>query len=637
MPSERAHRLVVLALLLALAAVAMGPVAWPGRALWPWSDSLATALQLDAMHRALLGEGDWTRGALAWPLDGAVTQVDWLGGPALLSLPLHLLGLGALEKHALVCMLGMALGAWACHRVAQALLGPGAHTVVAALVGGFHPLTLGHLPYANLAHGEVKVIGALALGAGLSQRRPGLAALGGLALGGAGWFGFYQAAQAGLVGAILLLVAALARQGDRRSWLAALGGLGLGALSLGPVLQVYMEFQALHGVHIDAQALVAESWDPGIPLRFGEGSTPGGGGAASGGGWSLGSAGVVLGLGLALVGLPSLRRHPGPRWPFLALGLIALGAAALALGPELVWRGRRLGVPGPGRLLALIPGMDGLRAPVRWLGVAWMAMGVLSAHGALRLAARLPRLPAPLVPGLLAGILALLFVRPVASEPQDSLTLQPIYAQVDARPEAGAILDLLPPGGRTDLCACHLGHRLRGAMEHHRPLVGGLYARRVQALLNLNRMTLAWPAPETVELLRRVGVGQVLEHAPRGELQQEGISCQSASGHRLCTLTPLEPPLLAPEDLEVVQAPPVQALRWRRTPKTSGALQITCDGEKLSFPVTMWRTLTLIQRGSEGAALEIQLGRTCARSVEVAGHAPLLLRARDGARPWPTR
>ncbi len=624
------QRLAALALVLGVA-VALGRAAPLFGGLWPWSDSLATALQLHHLHGSWLGGGEWSRGAFGWPLDGAVTQLDWLGGAALLTLPLHLLGVDALDEHALVCGLGLALTALALSRAARALLGPGPHTWVAALVGAFHPIALQHLPYANLAQSWAGPLGALLVGAGLAGRRPRLAALGGLVLGGAGWLGFYQASHAAFVGGITLLAAASARQGDRRSWAALAGGLLLGALGLAPVMQVYVEFQRLHGVRTVAADLLAESWDLGWPQHLGGGSTPGGGGAAVDPRWDLGRAGLLLGLGLAMIGLPGvLRGRAGPRWPWLAVLGVVLGAAILALGPELLWRGQSTGLPLPGRLLAALPGMDGLRAPVRWLGVSFAAMSLLAARGALVLGERV-RLAPPLLTLALSGLL----VRPVMSEPRESLGLHPIYARLLSADAPGALLDLLPPGGRTDACACHLGHRLRAAMLHGRPLVGGLYARRVQALVDLNRVTQAWPAAETVELLRRVGVGLVLEHGPAGPVAREGVRCEELGGHRLCELEPWPHPLVASDALSEVEAAPVDALRWTRDPTAQRLLTVRCDDEELRFPTRLWRLLTELQHGRDGVVLELQLGRTCERSVQIPGHPPTLLRAEVEAPTWP--
>lgn len=618
--------------LLALAVVQLGGVAVPGRALWPWSDSLATAAQLEAMHLAWLGEGSLTRGALAWPLDGAVTQVDWLGGLALLSLPLHALGLHPVDVHAWVSALGLVATGLACHAVARALLGPGLHTWVAAVFGAFHPLSAGHLPYANLTHSELGVGGALLLGWGLKDARPRLAALGALLVGGAGWMGFYKATHAALMGAVVVIAALVGRRGDRRSYLAVAGGLLVGLASFAPVARVYATFQRRHGVGLDRRIPVGESYDPGWPTTFlNDSGVPGGGGVAVASGAELGPVAVGLALVLAALGAPSAWRR-GPRWAWgavLALGLLSTG---FAMGSELRWQGVLTGIPGPGRVLAWLPGMSGLRAPIRWLGVTWMALAVLAAGGA----AALGRLRGGRVlPLVVAAALAALLVRPVVSEPREALRLHPLYERVAEAAATGALLDRLPREGQPDAWGCHLGHRLLAQMGHHRPLVGVLVARRVGALTMVSRRTSSWPSPRAAALLRRMGVGLVLEHSPVAEVRLPGVRCEELEGHRLCELEPWPEPLVRHQDLEEVDSLPVDALAFAEAPSSERHLEVRCDGEALRFVVDQWRVLTRARTGETGPALQVQLGRRCAQELEVTSGEARWLRARTDARPWP--
>jgi hypothetical protein len=341
--------------------------------------------------------------------------------------------------------------------------------------------------------------------------------------------------------------------------------------------------------------------------------------------------GLILAFALGLVGLVAARRGPH-RAAWAAVVLAGLGGLLLALGPVVTWRGRATGLFGPLHWLSALPGLDGLRAPIRWLNVSFVALGLCAARGAQALAAGLRR---PIASGIPALILAPLLVHPVPAEPREALRLPPIYDEVARWPAPGALLDLLPGSGPSGGCSCHVGTRLRGALLHRRPLVGGTYARRISALQALNRETMAWPAPSAIELLRRIGVGLVLEHAPRGEIRVEGVRCGADPGHRLCALDPWPAPLVRAEDLEPVGAAPAHALRLAREPKGEGPIRVRCDGEVQGVDRGLWRTLTRLQWGSTGPALEVQLGRTCGEELAVEGGAPELLRAKAGARRWP--
>jgi hypothetical protein len=84
-------------------------------------------------------------------------------------------------------------------------------------------------------------------------------------------------------------------------------------------------------------------------------------------------------LALAAIGLAAAR----PRRAIAVYAAMALIAFVLSLGPQPALAGHRLPIPGPyGWLLAIVPGLDGLRAAARLATVVALALSVLAAFGA---------------------------------------------------------------------------------------------------------------------------------------------------------------------------------------------------------------------------------------------------------------
>jgi F5/8 type C domain len=82
---------------------------------------------------------------------------------------------------------------------------------------------------------------------------------------------------------------------------------------------------------------------------------------------------------------------------------IALVAFALSMGPEpVLWDGLRFSTGPYDWLAAVVPGLDGLRAPARFAPVVYVALAVLAAYGSSRL---LERMTAPAVRAAIALLL----------------------------------------------------------------------------------------------------------------------------------------------------------------------------------------------------------------------------------------
>ncbi len=598
-PADRTAGVGTVAVVVATVAGVWAPLLQGG--VPPWHDTVLSARAVQHLAAAALGPHPWTQGPVAWPLPDSLTQSDWMGLQAVLAAPALALGADPLATYLVVAALGTALTALAAAALSRALLGPGAHNAVAAVVVGLNPMALSQSHYANLSHAELGLLGVLLAGLGLSRRRWGMALAGGLLLGGASHMGFYVGAHALLLALGVVATAGLHRWGHPQAWAALAAGAGLGAASVLPVAQAYSRFAQRWAVEPRFHAIAAEAWDlsrPGALLSVADGTAVGSGQVSTADG--LAGAAVALAAGLAAVGLWHQRRRLRLWGPVAAVGLLG---GVLALGPELQWRGQGTGLPLPARLLVELPGLGSLRAPVRWLRVAAVGVGLLSAAGTAAFLARLPRrrTAAGLV---LAGGLAAAMARPLPAEQPEARPLPPVFAALATAPP-GPLAEVVTTG-----CTCSLADRVRASLAHRRPLVGGLWARRIETLVQLNQQLRRWPNPESIEVLRSVGATVVIEHGLRPLPDAPGVSCETQGGHRLCVLSPADPPLPHPCSLAPAEGDePVVALRWRSLPR--GSVRVSCGDRTHRFARTPWRLLTALRRGARAEGLEVVLPEAC--------------------------
>jgi len=607
--------LATLGLLPLIATLIVWWKALPGRAsVPPWHDVLVSILHQDHLQRAWLSGTPWRTGPVAWPLADSITQSDWVGLSALVGLPLHMLGMSATSEAAVTGVLGLFLSALTTGLLARALLGPGLHIGVASVLGGLHPLAVAHAPYPNLAHSELMVLGALALGAGLHRQNTRLTALGGLLLGGGTWAGFYLGSHAGFVAVVVIGAAAVSRRLIPRTLAASIGGAAVGVASIWPVLSTYSRFSERYHVTTQAGAVRQEVWDPSTGAIFAVGKTPAAVDRAAAAltatdtlAWGRQGLWWVL-LGVAVLGVVRMwRSDPTRRWLWGAAATVGVGAAVLALGPELWWRGHPTGVPLPGALVAQLPGLSGLRAPVRWLRVAFPVVALLAAAG---LASFGPIARRSL--SVIGCVGAFSLLRPMPVIPLAELSVPPLYDTLDDLP-AGPIVDLVE-GHRT--CPHNINHRLAAALDHTRPVMGGLYARRIDTLVQLNRRLLHWPAPDTIELLETAGVVAVIEHAT-DRPPPPGLSCTEADQHRICALSPRTLPSV--DRLAEVQQGPVDAIWWTEQAPARGPIRIQCGDRDTTLYWRTWSLLTQLRHGTTGAVFEVVLPERCAELPVVHG------------------
>jgi hypothetical protein len=225
---------------------------------------------------------------------------------------------------------------------------------------------------------------------------------------------------------------------------------------------------------------------------------------------------------LVLAGLAVWRRPAARLWLW-----IALGAALLALGPLLKWRGAPLAVEFesfktyvtlPWMVIQDLPLLDAARAPGRFNLLAGLAISALVSVGAgiITGPVRRPGLRAALV--TLLGVVMLVEYQLFAPFPTDNARLSPYYAALAGAEDVRAVLDV----PLSDPVAAKFA--LFAQTVHGKPLIAGHALRRTPqdpALLALlERAALggeggalpALPADEVIPLFSGAGADRVIVH-----------------------------------------------------------------------------------------------------------------------------
>lgn len=614
---NRLHSLAgPLVLLLLLAAWLCEDWLFDASPLFAERDAGFSALALDHLQGALLGQGRWDDAPLGWPLGAGTTRADWMAGQAVLMLPARLAGVDPSRSYELASFAGLVLTAWAAYLLARVLVGPGPHAVLAGLVGGLGPLQLAHVPHVNLVHHEAALIPALLLGFGIAKGRAPLAVAGGLAAGLACHFGLYMGLHAALVTGAVVIGLAFTRRGTMRAWAGATFGLALGLATVVPVAILYGGAANDGGVP-DAE-MVSGSWDLGTTFALSEGSKLHAWiGATSPvrliAARESPNPGFVVSV-FALVGLVG-RGRPRGAW-ILVLG-VAIVSGALALGSSPRWSGVPLPFPGPHRLLESLTGGN-LRAPIRWLALVHVAVGLYASAGLVAVTSRLPAW------GRLALTTAVVGVATFELPPRPAGAVapaSPAYCLLDEVQEDGALFEVFGGTVRGGGCACGGTTRLRAALFHGRPVVGGHYARYDPALTSANQLLNGWPNPGTLSFLRATLSTVVLEHPPLRGDDPPDASCHREDGHRLCVLDGRSP-IPAPSAVTTTGGGAVVGLRWAVVPRVR-VVTVTCAGLRPEvYPVDAWVVLAQV-RGAD--TFDLFLEAPCTSGWQVSEGAPAAL------------
>jgi hypothetical protein len=544
-------------------------------------DAVFSAVAMEHLQDAILHGANWRSPPFAWPLPDAITQADWMLGPAVVTLPLRILGVPAWYQYTAAVMLGLWVSCAAMKGVGERLLGDGTASWFVAVIGGLDVSAMLHAQHVNLVFHGVPWLGILAAGVGLADGRPGLAALGGVVLGLSFHFGFYIGLHGLLVAGILASVAAFYLIGSRTTWLAAFLGLAAALATMIPVVLVYraafttqygaIRLDELHGESMDPLRILApilESpahWPltriwPGPPRPELDPPNPG----------------YVVTI-LALLGV--WRTWRTNRRLLVACVAVAAAGALLALGPDLILADHPT-LPTPYRLLLALPGVPGLRAPSRWLEVVWPAVAVLAGAGA----AAIPR--DRRIVAAIVGALVLLELPRVASGPVSDLRPPPVYDRLADLPP-GPIADPILEDGED----CTGQQRLLAVLGHHRPLTGGQFARFNPGLVAVNKVLRTWPSASAETLLRAIGTRIVVEHPPLSPHLSTVADCRILDDHRVCVL-PTRPPIatsLAPSDGHA----PVVAMRFSSLGSTT--VQLFCGDRTEIQPAHAWEAIAALR------------------------------------------
>ena len=300
-------------------------------------------------------------------------------------------------------------------------------------------------------------------------------------------------------------------------------------------------------------------------------------------------------------------------------GLILAVALALSLGPRPSLFGWRLPVTGPyGWLMAVMPGLDGLRVPARLVMVVLVALAVLGAAGLALLTARLaPRLrwaTAVLVAG---GIAAEGYAGPLAVERFPSADMaadRASYEWLAAQPR-GPMLEL--PVGETATSVRHLYRTL----THRNRIVNGYsgYGSALQGFVGGPPFTELARLDDALVMARALGIRWLMVHPPlyadpaQGDALVRALRSSRTHVARVESLAAASVAELRPLRPAGPQADPT----WREVPSREIAASSSHNGERLSLLFdgdrdTRWFTGAR-QRGAEWIELRFPDVRDVAR------------------------
>lgn len=492
---------------------------WPAAAHWrrliPVSPPAADVLHLYygvcwGLKALLTAPGHFFDAPYFCPYTATLAFMEHMFGLTLLALPVRLLTGSATAAYNFAWLATFVLSALGAYQLARALGGRAAGAALAGVVYAFHPIRYHNAGQPNVLAMMWIPWGLLCLHLWLERgRRRHLAGLAALAA-----LQFITSAYAAIflgLAALLLLLLAPARAGRsawRRLWqergFLLLLGLGV-ALVAAPFAWPYVALSHAEG---GLRRLLKDTiLFSATPLDFV--TAPAGSLWRGVCGWA-GQARHALFPGLVALLLALVGVLRGRRRERLFYAALALAGAVMALGPKLLGVGGRIPLP---FLLAwyVVPGVNWIRAPVRFITLTALGLGVLGGLGVAALAAR--RGGAWRALAFLPALLAAVELRATPVRMIDPLGdgVPAIYARVAALPASAVLAEL--PMARDEYSETEADARYQiYGLAHGRRLVNGVAAYLPPKTATLRREVQSFPDDASLAALRALGVTHVIVH-----------------------------------------------------------------------------------------------------------------------------
>ncbi|PYQ22538.1 MAG: hypothetical protein DMF81_11815 [Acidobacteria bacterium] len=320
----------------------------------------------------------------------------------------------------------------------------------------------------------------------------------------------------GLVGLIVLPMAVLPLLKGRRSRLPmALLAAALAALGLAPLYLLH--HAALAPLHYARGVAETEQFSAALESFLATGSWNHIWGEATAPFRTTYSNNLFPGLVLPLsvvAGAIALRREGRrPSREAVALGLMALAAVAVALGPEVRLLGRDLG-PGPFALARRLPIFRMIRVPSRAGAFIALALAALAAKAWTRWRGHPVRLLLIGAAALAETVIAPIPMPAWAQVVDSRRPPPPVYAWLAAQPDEPVVAELPIQGveGIVTRPAFHESIYLVRSTRHWKPLVNGYAGIEPEPYLQLREAVRRFPSDAALDALRRRDVRYVVVH-----------------------------------------------------------------------------------------------------------------------------
>jgi hypothetical protein len=224
----------------------------------------------------------------------------------------------------------------------------------------------------------------------------------------------------------------------------------------------------------------------------------------------------LLPIGLALVGLASVRRQTSPNKVVWFTCLIVFGVAViLSFGPSVALFGKTVTLP-YAWLYRLVPGFKAMRVPARFGLLAAFALTILAAFGATRVLQAFTGGQAQIKRGTTAALFGGLLVVEFATMPHE-LSVYPAapetipaeYRWLAAQPDETRIIELPARTAKDNFEYTYY------SMFHWQPMINGRSAFIPTGIVRVLAEMHHFPSTRTLEILQSLKINYVLLHTEK--------------------------------------------------------------------------------------------------------------------------